>query len=358
MAPGQTDPYQVRIIPGASPGAGSVSVTVEPDSDPYRLEENTYYMFAGTPAILFVDDDQGATTETAFEQAVLDAGYFSITHEFDAFGSPTAATMGSFDVVIWSTGELQTGTLGNVAEGNLGLYLDGGGSLFLTSHGFLNHRGANNFARTYLGVSGFQQDPQAPSVTGVPSDPIGDGLSISMSPPFPDFADEITATMGGTTAWLNGTSDPVGVRQDTGTFKTVFMSAAFDGIPTVGADPNNQAVVMQRIIDWLLPTPTDVTPTLGQGPAALSLAQNAPNPFRGATSVRFAVPQSGPVSLEVYNVAGRKVADLVTGALDAGAYTVSWDGRDRDGSRVASGVYLYRLNAGGETLSKEMVFLR
>jgi len=93
------------IIPDATPGAGAVSVTVEPDSDPYRLEENTYYMFAGTPAILYVDDDNGASTETIFEQAILDAGYYSITHNFAAAGSPTAATMGSFDVVIWSTGE-------------------------------------------------------------------------------------------------------------------------------------------------------------------------------------------------------------------------------------------------------------
>src|SRR5262245_6824950 len=127
------------------------------------------------------------------------------------------------------------------------------------------------------------------------------------------------------------------------------MSAAFDGISPSAPDPNNKAIVMQRILEWLLPTgATDVSPTLGQSSAALTLAQNTPNPFRGTTSVQFAVPQEGPVSLAVYNVAGRKVADLVNGNLGAGPHHVSWDGTDRDGSRVASGVYLYRLSAGGE----------
>jgi hypothetical protein len=358
MSPGQIEPYQVRIIPSATPGAGNVSVSTEPISDPLRKEEHTYYMFAGTPAILFVDDDRGASTESTFEQAVLDAGYFSITHDFSAAGSPTAAIMESFDVVIWTTGELQTGTLGNVAEGNLGLYLDAGGSLFLTSQGFLNHRGANSFAQTYLGVSSFLQDQQAPSATGVASDPIGDGLNLTLSPPFPDLADEITGTTGGAVSWLDGTSNPIGVRLDTGGHKTVFMSAAFDGISTVAPDPNNQAIVMQRIIQWLLPTATDVRPTAGPAPVSLALAQNTPNPFRGVTSLRFAVPSEGPVSLAVYNIAGRKVADLVNKPLDAGAYTVSWDGLDRSGSRVASGVYLYRLSASGQSLSKEMVFVR
>ncbi len=360
MAPGEIDPYQVRIIPDASAGAGFVSLTAEPDTDPYRSQTDTYYMFAGTPAIMFVDDDSGAGTEPDYQQAILDAGYFAVTHTFAALGSPTASTMSSFDAVIWTTGELQTGTLGNVAEGNLAAYLDAGGALFLSSHGFLNQRGANSFAQNYLGVSSFQQDPQAPSATGVASDPIGDGLSLTLSPPFPDFADEITSTTGGAVAWLNGTSNPIGIRVDSGTYRSVFMSAAFDGISTVDASPNNQGAVMKRILDWLIPpvNPTGADPILGQSSTALSLAQNAPNPFRGATSVRFAVPQQGPVSLEIYNVAGRKIADLVSGTLEAGAYTVSWDGKDSHGARVASGVYLYRLNAGGESLSKEMVFVR
>jgi hypothetical protein len=359
MSSGQIEPYQVRIIPDTNPGAGFVKVGVEPDSDPFRLEERTYYMFAGTPSILFVDDDRGQATETAYEQAIQDAGYFAITHTEAVDGVPAASQIAAFDAVIWTTGSLQTQTLGNLAEAILGTYLDGGGKLFLSSQGFLNQRGANAFAQTYLGVSAFAQDAQAPSCTGVASDPIGDGLSLTMSYPFPDFADGLTGQVNGSVAWLNGTSNPVGLRLDSGVFKSVFMSAAWDGVPTSGSDPNNKAIVMQRILEWLLPTgATDVTPTLGQSSAALTLAQNSPNPFRGTTSVRFAVPQEGPVSLAVYNVAGRKVADLVNGNLGAGAHDVSWNGTDRDGSRVASGVYLYRLTAAGESVTKEMTFVR
>ena len=57
-------------------------------------------------------------------------------------------------------------------------------------------------------------------------------------------------------------------------------------------------------------------------------------------------------------MAGRRVTRLVDGQLPAGHHTTTWDGRDAAGTRVAAGVYLYRLTAGGESLSKEMVRVR
>jgi len=83
---------------------------------------------------------------------------------------------------------------------------------------------------------------------------------------------------------------------------------------------------------------------------ALSLSQNVPNPFAplSATSIDFTVPTDGPVSVRVYDVMGREVSTLATGMMNAGAYTVEWNGTDGSGHSVASGVYYCRVEAAGE----------
>jgi endonuclease/exonuclease/phosphatase family metal-dependent hydrolase len=93
-------------------------------------------------------------------------------------------------------------------------------------------------------------------------------------------------------------------------------------------------------------------------PASFALAQNYPNPFNSSTLIRFALPQNQEVELTVHNLTGQKVATLVQGARQAGTYTVHWNGRD-DGERdLASGMYLYRLQAGSKAQMRKLVLLK
>jgi len=344
--------YTIRVLSSGSPGVGAVTVTVEPTAGG-RGATTTYSTFHNTPAILFVDDDHDAAYETEFTGAITTAGFFSVTIDFN----PTATDLEGFDVVVWNTGADQTGTIATNIQADLITFLDAGGRLFLSSQGYLNHQGTGPvFTTGYLGVTAFTQDVQAPTATGVAADPIGDGLNLTLTQPFSDFADAITGVQAGAAIWLNGANGDVGIRYDNGTFRTVFMTAAFEGVA-----PGDEGLVMGRILDWLtegLGSPTDVKPLPAAAPLALSLSQNAPNPFTGSTAVRFAVPGSGHVSLSVFNVTGRRVVDLVNRAMDAGTYSVNWDGRDGSGARVADGVYFYRLQSGGKSLTKEMVHLR
>lgn len=88
-------------------------------------------------------------------------------------------------------------------------------------------------------------------------------------------------------------------------------------------------------------------------PCEFELSQNYPNPFNPSTEIDFAVPSRTGVSLEVFNILGRRVAILVDGPLDAGYHTAVWDA-----SAVASGVYFYRLMAGEFVETKKMVLLK
>lgn len=89
------------------------------------------------------------------------------------------------------------------------------------------------------------------------------------------------------------------------------------------------------------------------------VGQNYPNPFNPTTTIEYALPHAAHVSLQIYDTAGRVVQTLVNGRRDAGPHTATWDGRDRRGAVVESGLYFYRLEAAGSTtVTRKMVFLK
>jgi len=92
-------------------------------------------------------------------------------------------------------------------------------------------------------------------------------------------------------------------------------------------------------------------------PSAVSLAQNYPNPCNGSTTIRFSIAQQEEVGLTVYNLAGQEVKGLAQGHREAGTYALRWDGRDDDGRELASGVYLYRLQAGHQVETRKLVLV-
>ena len=94
-------------------------------------------------------------------------------------------------------------------------------------------------------------------------------------------------------------------------------------------------------------------------PNSHALAQNFPNPFNPSTIIPFAVEATkSPVQLEIFNPLGQRIDVLWNGYLPSGDYRMSWNGRDREGRPVASGVYLYRLQVGSSSWVKQMLLLR
>jgi hypothetical protein len=93
-------------------------------------------------------------------------------------------------------------------------------------------------------------------------------------------------------------------------------------------------------------------------PIKTELYENSPNPFNPTTTIRFAIKDTGPVNLAVYNSLGQKVRVLTDGPRSAGVHTVMWDGRDETGREVSSGVYFSRLHAGKYQQTRKMLFAR
>ncbi len=89
-----------------------------------------------------------------------------------------------------------------------------------------------------------------------------------------------------------------------------------------------------------------------------ALLQNWPNPFRGTTTIRYALGKREPMTIRIYDVAGRLVKTLVNEARPEGFQTVIWDGTNQVGQRVASGVYYYRMKTATRHFSRKIVLLR
>lgn len=88
-------------------------------------------------------------------------------------------------------------------------------------------------------------------------------------------------------------------------------------------------------------------------PSSFELSQNYPNPFNPTTNIKFALPNAANVKLTVFNVIGQEVANLVNGYKDAGTYTIAWDA-----SKLSSGVYIYRLEAGSNVSTKKLALMK
>ena len=93
-------------------------------------------------------------------------------------------------------------------------------------------------------------------------------------------------------------------------------------------------------------------------PRRYRLEANYPNPFNPATVISYQLSVVSDVKLTIYNLLGEKVATLIDARQDAGRHQVRWDGRDRSGRPVSSGVYIYRLKAGEFQQSRKMILLR
>ncbi|MBV6477991.1 MAG: hypothetical protein HGGPFJEG_00737 [Ignavibacteria bacterium] len=149
--------------------------------------------------------------------------------------------------------------------------------------------------------------------------------------------------------------------QATGTFNPNLPLAPF-----IGGNPNGAYIL--RISDnaggdvgelrkWCLTitygTATGVSNTITTIPSDFNLSQNYPNPFNPSTTINFAIPSTGLVTLKVYDVVGKEVASLVNEVKNAGNHSVKFNA-----SGLSSGVYFYRLQTGDFVDTKKMFLLK
>lgn len=112
-----------------------------------------------------------------------------------------------------------------------------------------------------------------------------------------------------------------------------------------------------KIYKWCMninyEAPVGIQPIGIESPKSFSLSQNYPNPFNPVTNIKFSIPQSGNVTMKVYDVLGKQVAELVNEFKPAGNYIVVFNA-----SHLSSGIYFYRIETSEFTEVKKMVLVK
>ncbi len=258
----------------------SASFTLDIAAQGPYSSTDTFTLVIGKKPILFVDDDGGDAYESYFLYALDSVGVGYEVWTYETQGCPDDTILALYQAVVWSTGS-DYGSPGNpvtlnaVDQSRLMDYLNGGGSLFLSSQDLLLDNDPNTFITDYLHVAGHDDDEGFLSVSGESDDTITDGMSFSLSYPFYNFSDQIvpgTGAAGIFHATGKGTVEPRGDTQldeysgkgddlvdycalrypasGTSSYQVVYSAFTFEAVPQTGSDPNNSYTLMRRIMNW------------------------------------------------------------------------------------------------------------
>ena len=120
-------------------------------------------------------------------------------------------------------------------------------------------------------------------------------------------------------------------------------------------DQRNNGIYILDLPEALKSAPTLV----GEAkPSNFAILGNYPNPFNPSTAIEFSLGKAGSADISLYNVAGQKVRELLSGSMKAGVHTVVWNGRDNFGRTVSAGVYIAKLTMGSSVTAKSMMLVK
>jgi hypothetical protein len=396
-----SEPDFSGVIPGQAPGTEVDYYLVAEDNNGNTVETPGvfYAIFAPQNPVLTIydDDNYGQGTITAFWLADLppDTNWVWGIDYWDApFGPVSLELLENYQQVYHLMGDgpvNQPANIGAVykswmdqatAESPRNLFLSGQDYGYIS--GFADTTfPAGSFENDYLGVEtlGPQdinfaiQDQSTPyRVDYVAEDPLSgwiatfdnDTSKLSYNPTGPlgldNWIDNLTPSTGVPIFTDPNTGDAaVAVRNQGENWKATFWTmdplgldyiANADSARTYWVSGNNNPAV--PVFEWFGETVTSLEEIrTADLPRQFKLKQNYPNPFNPATKIEFSIPAAQKVVLKVYDVVGKEVATLVNDNVTAGTYVA-----DFDASNLASGLYVYTIEAGSFRSAKKMLLVK
>jgi len=336
-----------------------------------RTQYTSVRVFNGSPAVLLVDDDNGIQpTEQGFVTALNANGY--LFDSWDVKGAhggaaPEYDDIKSYDLIVWITG-WETYQPVTPADGEALMdFMDQGKGVFISAQDLTTaFPVGHTFLVDYLGVGSYTTNVRADQAIGVAGDPIGDGLSLTLTYPLSSVnrADEFIANAIGTQFMNNEIGRPIAVRADNGTARSVVLGFAGEAI-VANPNPDNCTVLLGRALEWIY-APQGQGVEEREVKLASHIGGISPNPlsFRGASgeaAIRLRLSDhalQSPVRVDILDLNGRLVRNVLNTTLANGVTAAAWSGLDASGRPVSSGVYYARLTTSEGTHSARMVVMR
>lgn len=350
------------VIPSAffvSPDFKSRMITLH-----YEIisENNTYSdsieVVVGIPDILIISRAEQSSHSNFYKNALLANDNFfedSFNTEFEYLSKRNA--------LIILSGKNKLNLFTQTEIDSFITYIDNGGQVFFSGQNIAEFLEADfpNFLHSKIGISWVKNlGPLTRNAYGISNDYFGnifssirffggDGASNELTPDvisaYPDFNISLTYKSDGT--------DPAGgwIENTSSNSKIFFLGFGFESINNSESSITKNQLI-RTILNWFdIPTSIDVENDITV--SDYTLFQNYPNPFNPKTVIGYQLPVTGKVVLKVYDILGNEIVNLVDEIKSAGKYKVEFNA-----SNLSSGLYLYRLEAAGQTQVKKMILLK
>lgn len=362
------EPITFRLPDALTPTYDSFFVTVEADGGTYTVEFPIEQQ-VGTPQILIVDDDRGASYDSIYVNDLYKRLIPADVWPKLTSGSPPAVILDQYNMVFWFTGDTSSDLLQAADINAMKQYLNSGGNLFLTGQSLAGelHAEDSAFLDEYLHA----RDAGAVFFyihEGIDGSPIGGGLKVryaSSSHQVFDRQQQITPVGDALPAFKFKYSTAYSALSYSGKYKLVYFNFGYEAISNDFSKYDDRDTVLANILDFFGHFGTEVADARDNitVPGSFDLEQNYPNPFNPTTTIEYIIRSTNgdPIPntvLMIYNTLGQKIKKLVDEKQVPGVHRVKWDGTDEQGKHVASGIYFYRLSRGTDGEARKMVLLK
>ena len=336
---------------------------------------------ATTPSILIVNGFDRSSTGNTYDFIRQHAQAIKANNELFESATNDAVLDGTFKLSDYQVADYILGdestvdeTFSSTEQVKIKSFLNNGGNLFVSGSEIawdLDYKGSTtdkDFAWNYLKMKYLNDAPFGVSATYYKTEPFNNSICTGMPSFFFDngthgtidvkWPDVIKSTNGGTSflkySDLDTNSGYAAVLYN-GNFPQSVKPGkmAIMGFPFETVYPEaTRNELMSKLLTFFN-APVSIEENNGNIPANFSLSQNYPNPFNPSTEISWQLAAGSQVSLKVYDVLGNEVATIVNEEKPAGKYQVAFNG-----SKLASGIYFYKLQTSNFSAIKKMVLLR
>jgi hypothetical protein len=354
---GSTATVDLSVLLNAISGAAEIRVQFTSMNDPNIFTVATFRLVTttGVPGLIIdaSGEGYGDLLRNGMDQA-FDYNYGVVKN--DALYPSVDLT--GFTLICWSTGDaLPVFTSDEVNA--LQPFLDNGGRLFINGQNIgsdiFEASGQSQFAQdfyhNYLHANYLSNAGPTFFLRGIAGDPISNQINFGLSDVYPRSVDVFSPNDAFATKMFSfsTTSQYNSLHADDGTNRVVYLGVGLEQI----LDQAIKDTVVVRSINWLMNGVVLSTPNEDLIAESYKLDQNYPNPFNPATTISYSIPKESNVSLIVYDIMGKQVAELVNSKQAAGSYRVEFDA-----TKFASGTYFYKLTTGDFISVKKMILLK